>query len=214
MKGFKNFILKESTITDDIATLCKSILDSNDPEIEKLNLHLIYEMIQDVNPRKVKFIQDVFQSNNKRLKDLLLVNGAEGFIQPTRSNGWHDFINYNENPMLKALVDIDGVPKQVVVGVEFNDQVCTEAGNKQMGLAEHLGRNVTSDHLNLDKIVLLEQMITSNYYYKEPDDKFYEDVKEQLISNPMHWHAANTKDHKHYVVIKDFENPDYDKIII
>lgn len=220
MRGFKQFILNESAVVYDIAALCTGIL--NDPSVADVNWDIIIEIMETVNPPKADYLRKAVERGAKDTLQRLLRSGQDGFI--TLSGGIR-YLNYLEgfsHPSLEVQVlpenpnsvrlytnDFESERRYgIFAEIQFKKSVCGAAANKQMGLAQYIGKNLNNDQLDLSKVSIPRSHIGAGEWIIDKEDQnLIAKVKELVSKNGAKTYAIADQSDT-YVVSHDFEGPD------
>lgn len=161
--GFHEYLLRESK--QDVIKICEKIAAG-----EEVDLHwdmLASHMEQVGNQLKADFIRSVIekdvrsrpenpesQSDWKQVRYVnnLISSGLKGFCCPDGPAAYMDYTSGRSTPYLTAAVKLEG--KKVNCRVPLRKDVVEAAIAAQMGVSQHLGRNVSASQLDIDSVSL------------------------------------------------------------
>jgi len=154
--GFHEYLLRESK--QDVIKICEKIAAG-----EEVNLHwdmLASYMEQIGNQLKADFIRSVIDAvssrpespSGQREVNNLLASGLKGFCCPDGPVAYLDYASGRSKPSLIASVMLEG--NKVNCRIPLRKDAVEAAIATQMGVCQHLGRNVSANQLDIDSVAL------------------------------------------------------------
>jgi len=225
MRGFKDYILNEGQLNDDIALLSTKILE--DKENADVYWDMVIELLEPVNRRKAELVRWALGKRVKSGFNIMAKTGQHGFMcvdyEKTNPNfGYPAYINGSTRPSLEIHLNLEGLykgsilplpRKEVVAHIGFKKEICDGAAKRQMGVAEYIGEELDIKQLDLNRINIVGIRRDSGGMDSLSDAKesdiLYKELLMNTIKNSINqgWLKDYTRSGRYnpYFVANDFE---------